>query len=465
MFYKVLGTTTALTFLLFGIASAEDLEVTCNLNTVESQCNVLSENECRALLEKCEKYYSAESAKISEDINKTTAEKDNLNNKISSLNKKINNLSYQISQSNIIIKDLGYQIEDTSESIVSTEEKIVHQKEKLAAILRTIYAEDQKPISEILLTENSLSGFFDNLVALELLGNKNQELLANIKSLKVNLEDQKVSLDEEKSDLENIVQIQTFQKNQNFSVKKEQEQYLKITEAEYKKQVEEKKAIDQKASEIRSRLFALIGVDDSRAPTFGEAYEMAKEIDAILGIRPEFLLAVLTQESNIGKNVGQCYLANPDTGAGVVIKTGQAVSRVMKPTRDIEPFIIITKELGRDPYATPVSCPLSYGWGGAMGPAQFIPKTWMGYRDRLKEISGRPADPWNIKDAFLAAGLYLTDYGASKKTYNGEFNAALSYFAGPGWYNSSYRKVYERDYGYPIMAITARYEADISKIK
>ena len=333
----------------------------------------------------------------------------------------------------------------------------------MASILRSIYEEEQKPIVEILLAEDSLSGFFDNLAFLESLNSKNKDLLQNIKYLKINLEDQKVSLDEEKEDLENMVEIQTVQKRQNSTAKKEQEYYLEITEEEYQKYLEEKEVVDQKASEIRARIFELIGVPD--APTFGEAYEIAKYVESLTGVRPEFLLAVLTQESNMGKNVGQCYLKDSNTGAGQTIKTGRTLSSVMKPTRDVQPFLTITKELGRDPFMTPVSCPMSYGWGGAMGPAQFIPSTWMIYRDELREITGSPADPWDIKDAFLAAGLYLSRYGAQKQTYDGEFNAALSYFAGPGWYNSKYKSVYQRDYGYPIMAITKRYESDIAKIK
>jgi len=462
---KVLFTILISLVLLPGFSFAENLEVTCNLNTVEQQCNVLSENECRSLLEKCEKYYSEQSAEIAEDIDKTESEKKTLNNKIYSLNRKIKNLNYQISQSNVIIKDLSLQIEDTTGSILTTEEKIRNSEKKLANILREIYAEDQKPIAEVLLVDESLSSFFDNLVALDRLNSKNQDLLQNIKSLKNNLEDQKLALGEEKEDLENIVEIKTVQKQQSSSTKKEQEYYLRMTEIEYQKQLAEQEEVNQKASEIRSRLFQLIGVADSKAPTFEEAYEIAKYVEGVTGVRPAFLLAVLTQESNLGKNVGQCYLQNADTGAGIVIKTGAARSRVMKPTRDVQPFILITKELGRDPFQTPVSCPMSYGWGGAMGPAQFIPKTWIGYRDRLASILGRAADPWGIRDAFLASGLYLSDYGAKKQTYNGEFNAALSYFAGPGWYQSKYKSVYQRDYGYPIMAITKRYESDIAKIK
>ena len=100
-----------------------------------------------------------------------------------------------------------------------------------------------------------------------------------------------------------------------------------------------------------------------------------------------------------------------------------------------------------------------------MGPAQFIPSTWVLYRDRVKKIIGKAADPWNIKDAFLASALYLTDYGAAKKTYDSEFNAVLSYFAGPNWYRSYYSNIYRRDYGYPVMSLVGEYEKDIEAIE
>ena len=85
----------------------------------------------------------------------------------------------------------------------------------------------------------------------------------------------------------------------------------------------------------------------------------ANIISSQTGIRPAFLLAILTQESNLGKNVGRCYLRNTSDGSGIVVATGNALSRVMKPTRDIQPFLEITGELGRDRLNTAVSCPLS----------------------------------------------------------------------------------------------------------
>ena len=225
-------------------------------------------------------------------------------------------------------------------------------------------------------------------------------------------------------------------------------------EAEYQKQLADKQ---KQAAQIRSRIFELVGVPN--APTFGEALEIAKGASAQTGVRPALLLAVLTQESNLGKNVGQCYLTNTQTGAGVSVK-GTAFRNVMKPTRDVQPFLQITKAAGRDPFKTAVSCPIPSvgGYGGAMGPAQFIPSTWIGYKPKLDALLGRAGDPWNISDAFLASALYLADGGAAKQTYDAEWCAVQAYFSGRC--TTKYRF-----YGDSVMSLAAKYQRDINTLE
>lgn len=416
--------------------------------------------EEREVLEQELERLMEEMAEIEKDIGKTEQEKKTLQNQIYLLNREIDKLNLQIYQSNVIIKDLGYQIEDTESSILQTSVRIAESREKLANILQTIYEEDQKSLVEIFLSEDEISDFFDDLVALESLSSKSEEFLKGIKDLKVYLEGQKDSLDQEKSGLETAVTIKALQKQQSQQKKNEQDYYLELTESEYQEQLEKKEEVSKRAAEIRARIFELIGIPE--APTFGEALEIARYVESITGVRPAFLLAVMTQESNIGKNVGQCYLKNPETGAGVVAYNGKEVSGVMKPSRDVGPFLEITGELGRDPYNTPVSCPMSYGWGGAMGPAQFIPSTWMIYRDEAASITGKTADPWNIKDAFLAAALYLADYGAAKQTSDAEWKAAMIYFSG-----TSRRTSYNGYgfYGDSVIKITAGYQEDIKTLE
>jgi len=415
------------------------------------QCN--TREECEALLKK----YETMIVQYGEDITKSEKEKKTLNNQISLLKKKIEKLNLQINQSTLVVKDLGLQIKDTEGSIDKTSNKIDNSKAKLSSILRTMYEEDQKSMVEVLLSEAKLSAFFDNIVALEALDMETKEVLKGIKELKITLEDQKTTLDSDKSEMERMLIVQQLQKKESEGTKKTQETYLKLTEAEYQKSLKEKKEAEKIASDIRARIFELIGVP--QAPTFGEALEIAKYVNTLTGVRPAFLLAVLTQESNVGKNVGQCFLKDTKTGTGVSAKTGKEVLKVMSPTRDVPYFLEITKKLGRNYTDTPVSCPMSVGWGGAMGPAQFIPDTWgnpnYGYGLKVEAITGKPADPWSIKDAFLASGLYLEALGAKTD----EFKAAMRYFSGGSW------SKWEEFYGRSVLSIASQYEEDIKKIE
>jgi peptidoglycan hydrolase CwlO-like protein len=441
-------------------------EICESLEKVDERCRQLSDKECRELLEKCQSYFEEKSLQIAKDITKTEEEKRTLQGQINSLTGQIQQLEYQIYQSSLIIKDLGFQIKDTESSIGKTADKIGESSSQLILILRKIYEEDQKSLPEIFLAEENFSDFFSDLVALESLSVKNKELLETIKELKNYLQKQKQSLDSEKLDYENLMAIHDMQRQENEGIKQERKYFLEMTEAEYQKYLGEKEETDLKVSEITSRLFALIGVKEGGIE-FGQAVEIAKYAEAVVGIRPAFLLAVIAQESmryeKFGGNVGQCYL--PESRAENIQKRIMAPGPPTTTRNDVACFLEITKELGRDPYNTPVSCPMSYGWGGAMGPAQFIPSTWAIYKNNVKAITGKPADPWNIKDAFLAAAIYLTDSGAAKRTYDAEFNAALSYFAGPYWYNSAYKEIYKRDYGYPVMNRAQSYQKDIEKLE
>src|SRR5258708_20010024 len=100
--------------------------------------------------------------------------------------------------------------------------------------------------------------------------------------------------------------------------------------------------------------------------------------------------------------------------------------------RDWADFQTITSGLGLDPDLMPISArpcskaerdrlgpgvPCGYGWGGAMGPAQFIPSTWLLYQNRISSLTGtNPPNPWNPRDAFMAAALLLQDNAASRGT-------------------------------------------------
>lgn len=423
--------------------SSEDLATQCASISNSGCANTMSSNDCKNLLQRCSEYYDEQSAKISEDITKTSAQKSTLQTEVSSLKKKIQNLEYQISQSNVMVKGLSVQITETEASIDKASEDINNSVFQIKSILREIYQEDQTP-SFIVLLEGSLSDFFSNITYLEGLNSKIGDLLESTKDLQVYLGQQKDKMDTEVDQLQKTIALNKAQKSENEANKKTQETYLELTEAQYQAQLANKNQIEKNKAKIQSLLFSLAGTADTDAPSFGEAIEIAKSVGSLVGIRPAFLLAIISQESAIGRNVGRCYMTDPATGSGKNITTGADTPRVMKPTRDVQPFLAITTSLGKDPYKTPVSCWIPayvsgqpYGWGGAMGPAQFIASTWNLYVDRLKTLLGHTANPWSIKDSFTASALYLSELGASAQTTATENKAAAKYYGMAGSYNAS----------------------------
>jgi beta-N-acetylhexosaminidase len=184
--------------------------------------------------------------------------------------------------------------------------------------------------------------------------------------------------------------------------------------------------IKKDSASLESEKFELIGMPDSI--TFKEALDYAKYAQKATGIRPAFLMSILHEELSMVNEYGMCYLTDFKNGSGTTTD-GEALKRVMNPTRDIPGFLTITKELKMDPYKTAVTCPMSFGWGGAMGPADFIPSTWMKYKDKIEAITGEAANPWSVRDSFLAAGLYLSESGAISDK-NGEWKSAMIYFSG-----------------------------------
>ncbi len=425
---------------------AEDLEAQCaTLTESVNGCPSLSAADCKILLKKCADYYDEQSNQIEQDLTKTSAQKNTLQNKISSLKQKIQGLTADINKGNIMVKDLNIQITDTQKSITQTSDDILNSQNQIETILRTVYEEDQKP-SFVILLEGNLSDFFNNLTYLDGLNSRVSNLLDGMINLKSYLQSQQGKMSDNVDQLQKTIAFQALQKQQNESSKVEQDKYLRLTEAQYQQQLKDKKEVEQKAAKINAMLFQMVGV--SKVPTFGEALEVAKGVGAITGVRPAFLLAIISQESAIGRNVGQCKLTDSSTGSGVKISTGAAIMRVMKPTRDVPPFIQITTALGRDPYDTPVSCWIpAYvggsptGWGGAMGPAQFIASTWMLFQDRLTATLGKAPDPWAIKDSFTASAMYLSDLGAGGQTESTEKKAASRYYGGSSAYaNSVYKR-------------------------
>jgi hypothetical protein len=362
---------------------------------------------------------------------------------ISILTSQIAKSKLDIKAKNIIIQKLGGEITVKSKTIEALSTKINKEKESLAQLIRKERQIDNISILSLILSQNSISDAYGDIDAFASIKRSIQTSVDEIRGVRTLTESERKGLEEKKNqetdtkyELENAkakVELSEAEKKKLLTISKNKE-------SEYQKILNEKA---KKRTEILSAIFNLVG--GSTKINFETALVYANEAKKLTGIDPAFLLAILTQESNLGANVGQCYLTNINTGAGIGYKTGKVFSNVMKPMGlpgrkgDIDDFFSITTSLGRDPYKTLVSCPIAgvAGYGGAMGPAQFIPSTWGGYKTRLKILLGHDADPWNPKDAFMASAMFLTDKGAIGNSASVQLKAACSYY-GTGGSSCSY---------------------------
>jgi peptidoglycan hydrolase CwlO-like protein len=389
------------------------------------------------------------------ELSKTKTEKQTLANKISQLKKEQEKISLQIKSTNIQINALDHQLSATKDSIQETIEKIGRLKEQIVEIVRIINKQDRMPIIRVFLESDGFSEFSAEIEALAWVSGSLVSTVDEVTTAKAELEKQRADLETEMEEKNDFLSIQNLQRLDLQGKTSEQNRILKETkgrESDYQKMLSDSQ---KRAQEIKNRIYELLGV--SAQISFGEAVEIANWASRLTGVRPALLLAVLTQESNLGKNVGTCNRPGDPPS-----KSWQVV---MKPERDQQPFLAITAELGMNPDVTPVSCPMrdsngnQIGWGGAMGPAQFIPSTWMGYKNRVTTVTGNPtANPWDIRDAFIAAGILLKSNGAVSGNEDSEWRAAMRYFCGST--NTRFRF-----YGDSIIALARQYEEDIKALE
>lgn len=391
--------------------------------------------EERAILQAQYDELQREIAEQQQIIKDTQAKKNTLQGDVTLLNAKIKAAQAQIDAKNITIKQLSAQIAKKNVVIGQLSNRIERGKEALASILRQEDEIESSSLIAIMLSNQDLSSFFADLDAFVSIKADLQILFADIRDAKAQTEIEKADLAIKQNQTVDAKYVVETSQKQISSDKTQKQQLLTITsnqEAEYKKVLAERQA---KAAAIRAALFPL---RDASAISFGVALQYAQQAEKMTGVDPALALAILTQESNLGANVGQCYLKNDATGAGVGKNTGTAFAKVMSPTRDVPPFLALALELGFDPHRQVVSCPIASagGWGGAMGPAQFIPSTWVLYADRVAKANGKSvANPWDPKDAIMAMSFLLADNGASAGGYTAEYTAAARYYA--GWSGAS----------------------------
>lgn len=378
------------------------------------------------------------------NINQCQKQGKTLQGEIKKMEAEIAKLNLQIKAIGLNLEKLNGEISKTESKIGAAEENIDFNKQALSRTLRELHENESKNLAMIFLANPTLSDFFGNLNNLILVQEKIRTLLEKMTLLKTELTEQKEQLAVQKMDAETLKTYRASQKNSVQKTQAQKNEILKTTkgkESEYKKLVQETK---KTAAEIRKQIFKLLGGGEL---DFEQAYQLAKYAEQATGVRAALILAILDRESALGVNVGRCDY-----------KTA------MHPSRDIPIFLKIIKELGLEKNLESgiikVSCANSDGaYGGAMGPAQFIPSTWVLYENKVSQITGNnPASPWRNEDAFTATAVYIKDLLNACSGYNGlaqERCAAARYYAGGRWQR------YLASYGSRVVSQAQNFQQDI----
>jgi peptidoglycan hydrolase CwlO-like protein len=372
-----------------------------------------------------------------QEIQNKQSEAQSLANQIAIFDLQIQQAQAEIDATNLTIAQLTSAIKVKEAGIAQKEKEIKDQNAILASYLRQVARSDAKSLLEFILKNEKFSDFFNDLNSLSNVKNEIQQTLETIKNLKEKLTEEKDALEADKAEQLQLKSIQSKQKAGIESSKKQKQKLLDQTKGQEKTFQQLLAKAKQDLDTIKNQPYDLaLGFK----MTFEEALSHALPASQRTGVRAAFIMAIVKIESDWGGNVGK---GNWRTD--------------MAP-RDFDAFQNITASLGLNPDSTPVSKKPSYGWGGAMGPAQFIPSTWILYADAVANLTGRrPASPWNIEDAFTASGLMLAGSGADKQTYASEVKSAKMYIAGARWNTSLTARIYANN----VMAQATKIQKDI----
>lgn len=340
-----------------------------------------------------------------------------INTEIEIIDKSVQAIELQMEKSKQVVDQLEQSIEEKDVEIEKLQQEILKQKDMLGEYIRRMSQSGQE--SDLIFMESggSLEDYFNLVDSYERMQEEVSRMLSEIQTSKDELDKQREELDDKHGQQQ---QVYLIQQDQNRTLEYEQKRKERLLSQTQK----DLDILSVERDELRAQLNALQSLGSTI--NLEEAIEIAEYASGRTGARTAFLLGVLRVESNMGQNVG-----------------GGRYKSDMNPTQH-DLFKKICSELDLKASDMPVSKRVCYntkskdgcgGWGGAMGPAQFMPSTWMGYKDKVAKVTGHnPPNPWNLKDALVAMGLKLAVVpGVTDHKESAERKAAAMYLAGGNW--------------------------------
>ncbi|TSD02296.1 MAG: Uncharacterized protein Athens071425_44 [Parcubacteria group bacterium Athens0714_25] len=301
----------------------------------------------------------------------------------------VNSTQSVINQTANVIETTEETISRKEKEVERIEASIEKQKDVLRRLIQESYYNYNQPAVYFVTGSDNFSQIVSTRDHLSSLKKKVVVMVDSIKESQSNLEKEKEELEGKKEEHEDILQEKQAEKSSLVSEKQVFEEKVAQKEATIGE-------LQQKMNELRNDLNRILG----KSYDTGEIKDAIKFANKVTGVRKGFLFGMLSMESGGNPLAGNCTYTDS----------------IMTTTRK-KYFKQICEELDYNYKKRPVSCASkSYpGSGGAMGAAQFMSDTWMGYKSKIASATGNnPPDPWDLLDGVVAMALKLENDGATE---------------------------------------------------
>lgn len=375
-----------------------------------------------------------EIARLQAARNSTASEAELIAGQVARLKQRLAKAQLELKHTELTIRVVGQEKKATEHQVQELQDRIVEMRGQLKELIRALYEHEQGSLVRLFFTSDSLGDLLYQRAAYRALHDTRVSLMRELRTREDELKAHQAALAAQQAELGELQELLGAQQQQLGAQRGEQEKFLrakKQQQAEYDSKLAEARLARE---EIEQNVFTLKSAGVTLKLT--EARDMAQFASKLTGVRAALLLAVLKVETNLGTSIG----------SGVFPDDMHPDSR--------EAFLRITKKLGLDPATAPISArPRSYqGWGGAMGPGQFMPATWETIESRIGQLIGKAVpNPYELTDAFVATAMFLADKGATDR--GSEYEAVNRYLAGPNWQRFTW-------YGDRVLAVAAEYEKE-----
>lgn len=198
-------------------------------------------------------------------IGQKRLEKDSLNNELSILNDQVARTNLEIEANQLEVDKTNLEIKKTNIDINDKNQEIEKEKGHISSLLRLLYKQEQASALEILLLNDSLTDFINQIKYLENTNKEVSDSLESLKNAKVRLEENKNLLVQKEEELKNLeakleekkLALEKEEQDKNFLLEQtnqseKQYQYL-LTQAK-KQQAQAEAEISSIEREIRKKI-------------------------------------------------------------------------------------------------------------------------------------------------------------------------------------------------------------------